>query len=76
MIDEGGDLALREMMNHSALPMNNNDFTDPMLERFMRSQALSHHSEIQIDKAVNRLFEDAGRKKIKLERMRMQNMLT
>ena len=71
MMDEGGDLALREMMNHSALPMNNNDFTDPMLERFMRSQALSHHSEIQIDKAVNRLFEDAGRKKIKLERMRM-----
>jgi len=61
-------------MNQSAVPMN--DFSDPMLERFMRSQALSHHSEMQLDKAVNRLFDDAGRKKMKLEKMRMENMLT
>ena len=53
-----------------------NDFNDPMLERFMRSQQLSHHSEMQLDKAVNRLFDDAGRKKMKLEKMRMENMLT
>ena len=56
--------------------MPHNDFSDPVLERFMRSQALSHHSEMQLDKAVNRLFEDAGRKKMKLEKMRMENMLT
>lgn len=42
----------------------------------MRSQALSHYSEMQLDKAVNRLFEDAGRKKMKLEKLRMENMLT
>lgn len=42
----------------------------------MRSQQLSHHSEMQLDKAVNRLFDDAGRKKMKLEKMRMENMLT
>ena len=53
-----------------------NDFSEPMLEKFMRSQALSHHSEMQLDKAVNRLFDDAGRKKMKLEQMRMENMLT
>ena len=34
-LDEGGDMAMREMMNQSAVPMN--DYTDPMLERFMRS---------------------------------------
>lgn len=53
-----------------------NDFNDPILEKFMRSQALSHHSEMQLDKAVNRLFEDAGRKKMKLEKLRMENMLS
>jgi len=53
-----------------------NDFTDPTLERFVRSQALSHHSEMQLDKAVNRLFEDAGRRKMKLEKMRMEKMLS
>jgi len=42
----------------------------------MRSQALSQHSEMQLDKAVNRLFEDAGRKKMKLEKLRMENMLS
>lgn len=31
---------------------------------------------MQLDKAVNRLFDDAGRKKMKLEKMRMENMLT
>ena len=46
-LDDGGDLALREMMNQSAVPMNlHNDFTDPMLERFIRSQAHSHHTEM------------------------------
>ena len=60
--------------NQTAVPMN--DFSEPMLERFMRSQALSHHSEMQLDRAVNRLFEDAGRKKMKLEKMRMENMLS
>jgi len=69
--DLGG---LQQMMNQSQVPMN--DFSEPMLEKFMRSQALSHHSEMQLDKAVNRLFEDAGRKKMKLEQMRMENMLT
>ena len=63
------------MMNQSAVPTMN-DFADPMLERFMRSQALSQHSEMQLDKAVNRLFDDAGRKKMKLEKMRMERMLT
>lgn len=76
-LDDGGDLALRDMMNQSAVPMNlHNDLTDPLLERFIRSQAMSHHTEMQLDKAVNRLFDDAGRKKIKLERLRMENMLT
>lgn len=69
------DLAgLHQMMNQSQVPMN--DFSEPMLEKFMRSQALSHQSEMQLDKAVNRLFEDAGRKKMKLEKLRMENMLT
>ena len=54
----------------------NYDYSEPNLERFMRSQALSQHSEMQLDKAVNRLFGDAGRKKMKLEKMRMENMLT
>ena len=31
---------------------------------------------MQLDKAVNRLFDDAGRKKMKLEKMRMERMLT
>ena len=31
---------------------------------------------MQLDRAVNRLFEDAGRKKMKLEKLRMENMLT
>ena len=53
-----------------------NDFNDPMLEKFMRSQALSHNSEMQLDKAVNRLFDDAGRKKMKMEKLRMEKMLT
>ena len=69
--DLGG---LQQMMNQSQIPLN--DFSEPMLEKFMRSQALSHHSEMQLDKAVNRLFEDAGRKKMKLEQMRMENMLS
>lgn len=47
-----------------------------MLEKFMRSQALSHNSEMQLDKAVNRLFDDAGRKKMKMEKLRMEKMLT
>lgn len=64
---------LHQMMNQSQVP---NDFSEPMLEKFMRSQALSHYSEMQLDKAVNRLFEDAGRKKMKLEKLRMENMLT
>ena len=63
------------MINQSHVPTMG-DFTEPMLEKFMRSQALSHHSEMQLDKAVNRLFEDAGRKKMKLEQMRMENMLS
>lgn len=62
------------MMNQTSHPIN--DFMDPTLERFIRSQALSHHSEMQLDKAVNRLFEDAGRKKMKLEKMRMETMLS
>ena len=42
----------------------------------MRSQAFSQHSEMQVDRAINRLFDDAGRKKMKLEKLRMENMLT
>lgn len=45
----------------------------PNFECFIRSQALSHHSERQLDKVVNRLFEDAGRKKIKMEKLRMES---
>ena len=56
--------------------MNFEQHSEANFERFMRSQALSHHSEMQLDKAVNRLFDDAGKKKIKLEKMRMENMLT
>ena len=72
--DDADALAFQQMMNQSAVPLN--DFNDATLERFMRSQALSHHSEMQLDKAVNRLFEDAGRKKMKLEKMRMENMIS
>lgn len=42
----------------------------------MRSQAFSQNSEFQVDKAVNRLFDDAGRKKMKLEKLRTENMMT
>lgn len=63
------------MMNQSGVPTIN-DFSDPMLERFMRSQALSQQTEMQLDKAVNRLFDHAGTKKMKLEKMRMERMLT
>jgi len=31
---------------------------------------------MQIDKAVTRLFDDAGRKKMKLEKLRMENVMT
>ena len=64
-----------QMINQSHVPTMG-DMSENMLEKFMRSQALSHHSEMQLDKAVNRLFEDAGRKKMKLEQMRMENMLS
>ena len=77
-IDPEADLRseddLAQMMNQSAVPMN--DYSDPLLERLMRSQALSQHSEMQLDKAVNRLFDDAGRKKMKLEKMRMENLIS
>ena len=72
--EDGGNLAL-QIMNQSGVPTIN-DFTDPMLERFMRSQALSQQTEMQLDKAVNRLFDHAGTKKMKLEKMRMERMLT
>ena len=47
----------------------NFEYSEPNLniDRYVRSQALSQHSEIQLDKVVNRLFEDAGKKKIKRE---------
>ena len=31
---------------------------------------------MQLDRAVNRLFEDASRKKMKIERMRLEGMLS
>jgi len=47
-----------------------------MLERLLRSQVLSNNSEMQLDHAVNRLYNDAGQKKIKMERLRMEGMLS
>lgn len=59
------------------VPLGHDEFnSDPLLERLMKSQALSHHSEMQLDQAVNRLFDDAERKKMKMEKLRMESELS
>ena len=67
-----------EMMNNQALndyvggaSLNN---TGRVNTQGAQSQALSQFSERQLDVAVNRLFEDAKKKKAKLEKIRMETM--
>lgn len=68
-----GDVAVNRSSAHGP---HGDEFTqDPLLERLMKSQALSHHSEMQLDQAVNRLFDDAERKKMKMEKLRMEKEL-
>lgn len=44
-MEDPDQLALyNHMVNQSQMPIN--DFNDPMLEKFMRSQALSNNSEM------------------------------
>ena len=54
---------LRINQSSIAAPVNY-DLQEPNFERVIKQSTLSHRSEIQLDRVVNRLFEDAGRKKL------------